>query len=488
MKKDKLLNIKLVSYVLGTLLFFEAGFLLISALVALLYGENDLLPLFISFGITLMVALCCFLLFRKEKSEPLNKREGYLVVTFVWIIFSLFGSLPFFFSGYIPSYTDAFFETISGFTTTGASILTDVERLPHGLLFWRSIIQWLGGMGIIVLSLAIMPIFGIGGMQLYVAEVPGPTKDKLRPRVAQTAKLLWSIYALLTVIEILLLCVGGMNLYDSICHAFTTMSTGGFSTKNTSISYWNSPFIEYIIILFMLIAGINYTVIYFAIKGNFKKLIHNEELKFYLLFALGFSVITMTALLITQNFEAEEAFRVSSFQVISVMTGTGFATADYMQWIPFLWTLMFVIMLIGGCAGSASGGLKTVRVALLLKNSYSEFKRLLHPNAVIPVKFNQKVVPSTIVTNVLAFIVLYAIIAVISLLVFVVLGIEFLESAGTVVSCLSNVGPGLGAIGPSGNYAHFPDMAKWYMSFLMLTGRLEVFTVLFLLAPSFWKK
>jgi trk system potassium uptake protein TrkH len=488
MKKDRLLNIKLVFHVLGTLLFFEAGFLLISAAVSFLYRENDLFPLLISFGITFGTALMCFLLFKKEKSEPLNKREGYLVVTSVWIIFSLFGSLPFFISGYIPSYTDAFFETISGFTTTGASILTDVESLPHGLLFWRSIIQWLGGMGIIVLSLAIMPILGIGGMQLYVAEVPGPTKDKLRPRVAQTAKLLWSIYALLTIMEILLLLVGGMNLYDSVCHAFATMSTGGFSTKNASIAYWDSPFIEYIITLFMLIAGINYTVIYFAIKGNFKKLANSEELKFYLLFAFGFSFITMVGLLLTQNIQTEEALRASSFQVVSVMTGTGFATADYMQWAPFLWTLMFIIMLIGGCAGSASGGLKTVRVALLLKNSYYEFKRLLHPNAVIPVKFNHKVVPAPIVTNVLAFIVLFAIIAVISLLIFVLLGIGFVEAAGSVVTCMSNVGPGLGNVGPSGNFAHFPDTAKWYMSFLMLTGRLEIFTVLFLFAPSFWKK
>jgi len=488
MKQEKIINIRLVLHTIGSLLFFEAAFMLIAAAVSYIYGEPDFHSLLLSFGITLGVALLFYFSKKEEHQQYLKKREGYLIVALIWIVFSVFGSLPFFMSGYIPRYTDAFFETMSGFTTTGATILNDVEILPHGLLFWRSIIQWLGGMGIIVLFLAILPVFGIGGMQLYVAEFPGPIKDKLRPRVAQTAKFLWGIYTILTLIEAILLTIGGMSFFDAVCHSFTTVATGGYSTKNASIAYWNSPFIEYTVIFFMMIAGINYAIIYAALKGNFKKLYQNEELKFYLLFGFGFSLITVIGLLFTQNLGAEASIRTGTFQVFSLMTGTGYSTANYMNWIPFLWSFMFFIMIIGGCAGSAAGGLKTVRVALLLKNSYHEFKRLLHPNAVIPVKFNQRVVPAQIITNVLAFVVLYALIAIVSILIFTLLGIGFIESIGTVVSCLSNVGPGLGSVGPMDNYSLFPDAAKWYASFLMLIGRLEIFTVLFVLMPSFWKR
>ena len=488
MKQDRIIDIRQVLHTLGSLLFFEAAFMLIAAVVSCVCGEPDFHALLLSFGITLGVALLSYFSKKEDHQRHLEKREGYLIVALIWVVFSVFGSLPFFISGYIPAYTDAFFETMSGFTTTGATILNNVEALPHGLLFWRSIIQWLGGMGIIVLSLAILPILGIGGMQLYVAEFPGPIKDKLRPRVTQTAKLLWGIYALLTLTEAILLKIGGMGIFDAICHSFTTIATGGFSTKNANIAYWNSPFIQYVIIFFMMVAGMNYTIIYSALKGNFKKLFQNEELKFYLLFAFVFSFITVIGLLFTQNLGVEESVRTGTFQVVSLLTGTSYCTANYLNWIPFLWTLMFFIMIIGGCAGSAAGGLKVVRVALLLKNSYYEFKRLLHPNAVIPVKFNQRVVPVQIITNVLAFVVLYALIAIISILIFTLLGINFVESVGTVVSCLSNVGPGLGSVGPMDNYSLFPDAAKWYTSFLMLTGRLEIFTVLFVLTPSFWKK
>jgi trk system potassium uptake protein TrkH len=488
MKQDRIIDVRLVLQTLGSLLFFEAAFMLIAAVVSYIYGEPDFRALLLSFGITLGVALPSYFAKKEDHQRHLEKREGYLIVALIWVVFSVFGSLPFFISGYIPAYTDAFFETMSGFTTTGATILNNVEALPHGLLFWRCIIQWLGGMGIIVLSLAILPIFGIGGMQLYAAEFPGPTKDKLRPRVAQTAKLLWGIYALLTFVEIILLTIGGMNFFDAVCHSFTTIATGGYSTKNASIAYWNSPFIEYVVIFFMMVAGMNYVIIFSALKGNFKKLYQSEELKFYLLFGFGLSLITVIGLLFTQNLGAEASIRTGTFQVFSLMTGTGFCTANYMGWIPFLWTLMLFIMIIGGSAGSAAGGLKTVRVALLLKNSYYEFKRLLHPNAVIPVKFDQKVVPAQIITNVLAFVVLYALIAVVSVLIFTLLGIGFIESVGTVVSCLSNVGPGLGSVGPMDSYSQFPDAAKWYASFLMLTGRLEIFTVLFVLTPSFWKR
>ncbi len=483
-----IINIKLVLHTIGSLLFFEAVFMLVATFVAYIYGEPDVLPLLYSSVITFTVALFSYFFIKKDPDKQFEKRDGYLFVSLIWVVFSLFGTLPFFISGYIPTYTDAFFETMSGFSATGATILTDVEMLPHGLLLWRSLISWLGGMGIIVLTLAILPIFGIGGMQLYAAEIPGPTKAKLHPRVAQTAKLLWVIYMLLTFVEVILLKIGGMDLFDAVCHAFSTMAACGYSTKNASIAYWNSPFIEYVVIFFMLVTGINYGVIYSTLKGNFKKFYQNEELRFYLLFLFGFSLITTVGLLFSENMGVESSARTATFQVVSLMTGTAFNTANYMNWAPFLWSLMCFIMLIGGCAGSTTAGLKVVRVALLLKNSYHEFKRLLHPNAVIPVKFNQKVVPSQIVTNILAFVVLYALIIIVSVLIFTSMGLGFVESIGSSISFLSNVGPGLGVFGPGDNYAQFPDAAKWYASFLMLTGRLEIFTVLFVLMPSFWKR
>lgn len=488
MKQEQLFDIRLIFSTLGSLLFFEAGFMAIATIVALFYREPDVPALCYANAITFFTAILLYFPFRRSDKKQLKKREGYLIVSSIWIVFSFFGSLPFLFSGYIPGYANAFFETISGFTTTGATILSDIEALPHGLLFWRSIIQWLGGMGIIVLSLAVLPIFGIGGMQLYVAEVPGPTKDKIRPRVAQTAKLLWSIYAAITMAEAILLYIAGMNLFDAVCHAFTTISTGGYSTKNASIAYWNSPFIDYIVTFFMIIAGMNYTLLYTALRGNLKRFFHNEEIKYYLTLGFCITAITIICRMPKDLSGFESIIRSSIFQSFTLMTGTGFSTSDFMTWGAFLWTLMLITMMFGGCAGSTSGGIKTVRLILLIKNSYFEFKRLLHPNAIIPVKFNDKVVQSTIVTNVLAFVVLYATTIIIGIFIFLLLGINIKEAVGASVTSIGNVGPGLGNSGPSGNFSSFPDSAKWVMSFLMLTGRLEIFTVLFVLSPSFWKK
>lgn len=488
MKHKSLIDVKTVARTIGALLFFEVAFMLLSAMVALCYGEDDFPYMLLSAGITFVVAALSYFPTKTDMSK-LGKREGYLIVTIIWIVFSVFGSLPFYLSGYIPSYTDAFFETISGFTTTGATILTDIERLPHGLLFWRSLMQWLGGMGIIVLSLAVLPILGVGGMQLYVAEVPGPTKDKLRPRVTQTAKILWTTYALLTAAEALLLFFGGMSLFDAVCHSFATLSTGGYSTKNMSVAYWDSAFIQYTICAFMFIGGVNFAVSYYVLfKGDFKKLLKNEELKYYTIFFLLFSLGYALVVVDTTDLTIERAFREGSFQIISIMTSTGFATSDFMSRVPFLWVFLLVLMTFGGCAGSSCGGIKIVRIILLIKNSYLEFKRLLHPNAFLPVKFNGKVVHSQIVTNVLAFIVLFIVVSIFSMLVLTLFGVEFIEACGAVITCISNVGPGIGDLGPAGTFAELPDAAKWYLSFLMLTGRLEIFTVLFLLSPPFWKR
>lgn len=491
MRQESLLNFKLIGATFGLLLFFEAGFMALSTIISAFYEEDDLKALLISTGLTTSVASFLFFCLRDKenaKNYQLKKREGYFIVAFVWVLFSIFGTFPFFLSGYIPEYTNAFFETISGYTTTGATILTDIEALPHGLQFWRCITQWQGGMGIIVLSLAVMPIFGIGGMQMYAAEVPGPTKDKLRPRVTQTAKLLWSLYASITLIEAILLFIAGMNPFDAFCHACTTIATGGYSTKNASIAYWDSPFIDYIITTFMIIAAINYTLLYTALKGNMKKFIHNEEIKYYLIIGFVIAAIIVGYNFVREGSFSEEDVRVSIFSSFSLMTGTGFALSDHTTWAPFLSILMIIIMSFGGCAGSSCGGIKTVRIVLLIKNSYFEFKRLLHPNAVIPVKFNNKVVPPTIITNVLAFIVLYAITILAGILIFLFIGVGPEEAIGAAITSVSNVGPGLGESGPAGNFAHFPVAAKWVMSFFMLAGRLDIFTVLFILSPSFWRR
>lgn len=488
MKQTNIINFKLLLHTIGSLLFFEAAFMLIATVVASLYKEADFLPLLFSSCITLAAALCSFFFIKKDPNAQFEKREGYLFVTLIWIVFSLFGTLPFIIGGYVPSFIDAFFETMSGFTATGTSVFTDVEALPHGILLWRSLMCWLGGMGIIILSLAILPFFGIGGMQLYAAEIPGPQKTKLHPRIAQTAKLLWGIYTLLTLVQTILLKIGGMNWFDAVCHSFSTISASGSSTKNAGIAYWNSPFMEYVVIFFMLITGINYGVLYTTMKGQFKTLYQNEEVKFYLLFALGFSVVVMIGLLFTEPMNVEETARTATFQVVSLLSGTAFVTANYLNWTPFLWSLLLFIMLIGGCAGSASAGLKVVRVSLLLKNSLNEFKRLLHPNAVIPVKYNKKVVQPQIITNILAFVALYVLIILGSILIFTLIGLKFDESVGSSITFLSNVGPGLGQFGPAENYSQFPEAAKVYASFLMLVGRLEIFTVLFVLMPAFWRK
>ncbi|MBI9071435.1 MAG: TrkH family potassium uptake protein [Melioribacteraceae bacterium] len=454
---------------------------------SLYYGENDLFPLLISgIGISLIGAV--LYLFTRKCNQDIKKREGYIVVSLGWLSMSLFGALPFVIHGAIPSYTDAFFETISGFTTTGASILNNIEELPHGLLFWRSLTQWLGGMGMIVLSLAILPILGIGGMQLFVAEVPGPTKDKIHPRVRETAKRLWGIYVLLTATETLLLIIGGMSFFDAINHAFTTMATGGFSTKQASVAYWQSPFIHYVITMFMFFAGINFSIHYYVMHKNFKVIRKNDELKFYS-YLIGFLTIVVSVALILQNYAGiEKSFRDSLFQIVSIITTTGFVTADYEIWGPFFKVLFFLLLFIGGCAGSTGGGVKIVRHLLLLKNSLLELRRLVHPRAIIPVRLNNSSVPQDIMSNILAFFLFYVLVFVAGTIIMSIIGVDIITAMGSVATSLGNVGPAIGSVGPSSNFAHIPDAGKWVLSILMLMGRLELFTILIIFSPAFWKK
>ena len=481
------MNFKIVFRVLGFLLFVEGVAMLLALAVSLVYNEHDIRAFLISAGINIFIGGLLILSTRKAIKD-IGKREGFIIVTSVWIVFSFFGCLPYIFSGSIPNFTNAFFETISGFTTTGSSILNDIEALPHGILFWRSITQWLGGMGIIVLSLAILPVFGIGGMQLFMAEVPGPTPDKISPRIRQTAKTLWVIYLGFTIAETILLWIGGMSLFDSVCHSFTTMATGGFSTRQASIAHWSSPFIQYVVVIFMFLAGTNFTLSYIAIKGKFKSVFKDEEFKYYGLFVVGFTLIIFAGLLITSTMGTEQAFRDALFQVVSIITTTGFATSDYLQWAPILTILIFALFFFGGSAGSTGGGIKIMRIVLLIKNSYYELRRMIHPHAVIPVKFNKHSVDSKIITNVLAFFMLYFIIFAVSTVIFTLIEPDLESSMGAVATCLGNIGPGLGNVGPAENFVHVHPAGKWFLSFLMLLGRLELFTVLVLFSPTFWKE
>lgn len=481
------MNAKIILRVSGLLMLVEGMAMMLALVISLIYNEPD------SAGIALASAVCfgggtiLFLLTRKS-SNDIGKREGFVIVSLVWILFSLLGALPYIFTGAIPSYTDAFFETMSGFTTTGASILNNIEELPHGILFWRALTHWLGGMGIIVLSLAILPIFGIGGMQLYVAEVPGPTPDKISPRIRHTAASMWLVYVALTFIQTILLWIGKMPLFDAVCHAFATMATGGFSTKQASIAFWPSPYIQYVIILFMFLAGTNFTLTYFVLRGKFKPLIKDEEFRYYGMFVLGFTLILFIGLMTFAPAGVEETFRNALFWVVSIITTTGFATVDYMLWPPVLVAVLFAVFFFGGSAGSTGGGIKIMRVVMLLKNGYYELKRMIHPKAVIPLKFNNHLVDTKIISNVLAFTVLYIMIFGFSTVFFMLFVNDLETSMGAVASSLGNIGPGLGTVGPAFSYSHIHPLGKWFLSFLMLIGRLELFTVLVIFSPLFWKK
>jgi len=493
------LNYKIIFHFFGLLLLFNGGFVLLATLISLIYKDGVTLQLFLAGIITLIAGMLVMFFTRRHKKE-MNKREGYIVVTFGWIIMVLAGTLPYVFTGSISSFTNAFFETMSGFTTTGASILNDIEAVPKGVLFWRSLTHWIGGMGIIVLAIAILPLLGIGGMQLFAAEAPGPSADKLHPRITDTAKRLWLIYFGYTAAETVLLQVAGMTFFDAINHALCTLSTGGFSTKNASVAYWNDqPVIQYIIIVFMFLAGTNFVLSYFAFKGKVQKIIQDEEFKLYFKFIAVFTVIAALIIYFRADIsassiahpmvwgEAESAFRHALFQVISVITTTGFVTADFTLWTPFLVVLFFGLMFLGGSAGSTSGGVKVVRHLILIKNGFLEFKRTLHPNAIIPVRYNTKSISGDIVFNVLAFFILYMLSFIVGALGFSMMEIDFQSAIGLAASSLGNVGPALGDFSPVNNFANLPNIGKWWCSFLMLIGRLELFTVLILFTPFFWR-
>lgn len=481
------INFKIILSIIGFLLILEGVFMFTGIPFSLLHCETKCYSLLIS-GIITIISGAVIRYYTRNASKNIGRREGYIIVSIAWIVISLFGTLPYLISGAIPNFTDAFFETISGFTTTGASILTDIESVPSGILFWRSMTQWIGGMGIIVLSVAILPILGIGGMQLFVAEMPGIAPDKLHPRITQTAKRLWLIYVLLTLVETILLMLGGMDLFDSLCHSFATMATGGFSTQNASVADY-SAHIQYVLIVFMFLAGTNFTLHYFALRGKFKNIWKNEEYRYYLLFTLSVTILITFIWILQSNINnIEKTFRDSLFQVVSIITTTGFVSSDYLIWPGFLWFFIFLLMFVGGSAGSTGGGIKIARHILLLKNSSSELKRSIHPQAIIPVKYNGKAVSQDIIFKVMAFFLIYLTIFFIGTFVMTLFGLDFKSAIGSTIATLGNIGPGIGKVGPVHNYAWIPDMGKWFLSLLMLLGRLELFTVLIIFTSSFWKK
>ena len=482
-----MINFKTIIRIIGILLLLETVMFLVCSSVSFYYRESDMLDFWKAGGITAGIGLLLAAL-GKGGERQLTRRDGYVLVSFAWVAFSLFGMLPFYIGGYIPDIADAFFETMSGFSSTGATILDDIESLPHGILFWRSMTQWIGGLGIIMFTIAVLPIFGVSGLQVFAAEASGPTHDKVHPRIGITAKWIWSIYAGITALLVGLLMLGGMDWFDSICHAFATTGTGGFSTKQASVAYYNSPYIEYVISIFMFISGINFTLLLLFVNRKFKKFIGNAELKFYFGSVVLFTAVIAIVLYYTSPMGMEESFRKSLFQVISLHTSTGFATDDYMQWSPVLWGLLTIIMLMGACAGSTTGGLKCIRMVILTKVSRNEFKHILHPNAILPVRINKQVISSSIVSTVLAFCFIYITIIVISTLLMMAMGVGAEESIGCVISSIGNMGPGLGETGPAYSWNALPDAAKWLLSFLMLLGRLELFTVLLLFTPDFWKR
>jgi trk system potassium uptake protein TrkH len=466
----------------------ESFFMLIAVAVAAYYRGTDLLPLLVSSGIMLGAGLLLYLSGWNIEDAPVGRREGMLTVALTWILLSFFGMMPYYLGGYITSFTDAYFETMSGFTTTGATILNDVESLPRGILLWRSLTQWQGGIGIIVFTVALMPVFGGTALQLFNAEISGIAHEPFLPRVTQAAKRLFGIYTANTVLLTLLLWAGPMSLFDAVNHALTTLSSGGYSTKNDSIAYWNDPSIEYILCFFMCLSATNISLLYFTLKGQWRKLLKDDEFRwFYSTVLIAVTLVTAWLFFLHYEGNPEHAFRKAFFQVTSLISTTGYMTADYSDWGALFVIIALFLMTVCGCAGSTSGGLKIGRFVILIKNMLNEFKKQTHPNAVISVRMSGQVIPAQIVQRVQTFAFVYMVLIVAGCAVFMLNGLVLEEAIATTISAIGNIGPGLGRY-TSGNFNDLSAVSKWVFSFLMVTGRLEIFTILTLLLPGFWKQ
>ena len=471
---------------LGSLLFY-LGLSMIFPLIYAIYYQEQVINAFI---LSIIITTLSGFLLRKFSSseEPIGPKEGFAISTLGWIFAAGFGTLPFIFAGTFPSFIDAYFEAMSGFTTTGATVLVPIEGNPYAILFWRDFIQWLGGMGIIVLVVAILPALGAGGMQLFKSEVPGPEPDRLKPRIKETAKLLWGVYIIISALQVACLYFTGMSLFDALTNMFGTMPTGGFTPRNLSIGAYNNPIFETIIIIFMFIAGANFTLHYKALHGNVKSLIKDREFLFYSGVIL-FSILAITTQLRLYIYNSIfTALRYASFQVVSIATTTGFVTADYDTWPAFSKSILLILMFVGGCAGSTGGAIKNIRVLLLLKQAYREIHKLIHPKAVTPIRLGDKTVSEEVMRNITGFFFLYIFIFVISSFIMSILGLDIVSAMASVAATLGNVGPGLGLVGPAQNYAFIPPLGKIILILCMLLGRLEIYTVLIMVVPEFWKK
>ena len=480
----RMFNWRLVFKTMGVLTTLEALFLLVPTFAAWWYDEPDLGTWIVSSAIT-WISSWWMLLAGRHAVKHVGEREGYVIVATVWIVYSLFGMLPFWLSGALPDLTDAWYETMAGFTTTGSTVITDVAAQPHSILLWRALMQWIGGMGIIVLSVAILPMFGLGGMQLYSAEVTGVSYEKLSPRIADTAKHMWITYIGLTVAEGILLYLFGMGKFDAVCHSLATISTGGFATHNDSVIAFPQA-IQWTILVFMLLSGINFTQLIYLFRGKPGRIFHDEETRWYLAACLIAGIVLSAGLLYHTGMWS--SIRIGLFTSVATITSTGFVAADYMIWPPILWVIVFFLMFTGGASGSTSGGMKWVRLAIFAKSALAEIKRRIHPNAVIPVRFNGHTLREQTTSNIMAFMFFYMVIIILATIWFCGCGIGFDESLGIAVSMIGNVGVSIGQWGSSGCYAALPSAAKWVATFVMLIGRLEIFTVLLLFSRALWKK
>lgn len=481
----RVLNLKIISKVISINLFVVASALAVCIGIALIYSEN-ITPFTISSIIAISFGFIFLLMSRGlDKNKYLQRKDAYFTVTLSWIILGLVGTLPYILSNAIPSFTNALFESVSGFTTTGASILTDIESLPKSILFWRSLTHWIGGIGIIMVIIIILPSLQIGGYNLFTLE--SSLQNKLKPKIKDVGKRLLIIYVALTAVETVFLLAGNMNLFDSICHSFGTVATGGFSPKNSSIANY-SPYIQYVIMIFMLLAGTNFAIHYYLLKRDFNKIKENEEFRFYLLIIIIIGGIITAALFFKMNKPFEEAFREAFFQVISIITCTGFASSDYLLWPTFAWVLILFAMFLGGSTGSTAGGIKMVRHLIFIKNLKNYFRKILHPNAIIPIKLNNHNLPIEINKSALTFITTYFLIFIIGSLLLVSIGIDGETASSSVATCMAGIGPGIGKVGPASNFAFLPNLAKILLSILMIIGRLEINTVVILFTRNFWKK
>lgn len=483
------MNLRLVLRVVAFILIIVCILMLIPAGIALRFAEKKCLIIFFTtIAIGMGFSFLSILLTSKCQKDLVTSREGFLIVCLSWAGAAGLGALPFYLSGAVPSYADAFFETMSGFTTTGASILKEIESIPRSLLFWRSLTHWLGGMGIVVLTIVFLPILGVKGLHFIRTEAPGPTVEKIAPRIAETTMVLWLIYLGLTLAETLLLVLGRMNLFDALTHTFGTLATGGFSPKNRSVGHYSSKYIHIVITIFMMLAGTNFSLYYRLLSGRFREITRNTELRAY----LGIFFVSSILIALVLRGRVYESFgkslRYGSFQVASILTTTGFSTADFDAWPTMAKGILFALMFIGGSSGSTGGGIKVIRVVTLFKIGLNEMRYLLHPRGVYTIKINDMPVRKDLSYTISGFVFLYISFLIVTTLLVTSGGYDLVTSFSTALVTVGNIGPGFGRVGPTMNYSFYPDYIKWFLSFAMMVGRLEVYTVLIIFTPWFWRR